>query len=74
MTVPSLPARFGHRTAPSELILTRAGGDNLCSDGAAGDREPITIAELIYSAGAEKHSVPNTWREIQQHACRFRSP
>jgi hypothetical protein len=35
----------------------RVGGDSRCSDGAAGDRKPRTIAELIYSAGAEERSL-----------------
>ena len=57
MTVPSLPARFGHRTAPRALILTRVCGDSLSSEGPAGDRdEPRAIAELIYSAGDEERS------------------
>ena len=41
------------------LILMRVRGDNRSSGGAAGDRdEPRVIAELIYSAGDEKRSVP----------------
>jgi len=54
----------------------RVDGDNTgrSSGGSVGDRdEPKAIAGLIYSAGAEKRSVPNAWREIQQQACRFRS-
>src|SRR5437762_14196771 len=66
-TTPSLPARFGHRTAPSGLILTRVRGDSpgRSSGGSVGDRdEPRAIAGLIYSACDEKRSVPNAWREI----------
>src|SRR6478752_1750920 len=58
MTVPSLPTRFGHRTSPSALILTRVRRVNRCSDDSADDRdEPRAIAELIHWAGDEKRPV-----------------
>jgi len=62
MTTPSLPARFGHRAAPSVVILMRVRGASPgCS---SGDRdEPRITAGLIYSPGDEKRSVPNAWRQ-----------
>src|SRR4051794_32563536 len=71
MTTPSLPARFGHRTAPSALILMRVRRDSWSSGGAAGDLDEVrVIAGLIYSAGTEKRSVPNAWREIRRRTIR----
>src|SRR4051812_29377783 len=74
MTTPSLPARFGHRAAPSALILMRVRGDSSgrSSGGSAGDRdEPRVIAGHIYPAGDEKRSVPNAWREIHRRTMRL---
>jgi hypothetical protein len=72
MTTPSLLARFGHRAAPSALILIRVRGDSRSSGGVAGDLdEARVIAGLIYSAGTEKRSVPNAWREIHRRTIRL---
>ena len=52
----------------------RVGGDSpgRSSGGSVGDRdEPRAIAGPIYSAGDEKRSVPNAWREIHRRTIRL---
>src|SRR5215207_4729429 len=53
-------------------MRVRGGSPGRPSGGSAGDRgEPRAIAGLIYSAGDEKRSVPNAWREIQRRTMRL---
>ena len=64
----------GPGAAPSALILmrVRGGSPSRCSGGSVGDRdEPRAMAALIYSAGDEKRSVPNAWREIHRRTMRW---
>jgi hypothetical protein len=50
----------------------RVRGVGRCSGGSAGDRdEPRAIVGRIYSAGDEKRSVPNAWREIHRRTMRL---
>ena len=52
----------------------RVGGDSpgRSSGGSVGDRdEPRAIAGPIYSAGDEKRTVPNAWREIHRRTIRL---
>jgi hypothetical protein len=53
-------------------MRVRGDSPGLSSGGSAGDRdEPRVIAGHIYSAGDEKRSVPNAWREIHRRTMRL---